>query len=183
MEDLPGEICRDIKDYEGIYQFNNFGRVKSLARVSKKIFMYWKCQEYAVVSLYKNKRKKNFYVHRLVAETFIYNPKNLPVVNHKDFNKKNNRVENLEWVTQKENVHHAFENSEVHTLKGFECPFSKFNAEEIKYIRENYKPRDENFGERFLGLFSKINAKNNDERRKSKKLLCVLRTNFFDNFC
>ena len=150
LEDLPGEIWRDIKDYEGLYQVSNFWRVKSLARGSKKILAYFKCQEYAVVSLYKNKRKKNFYVHRLVAETFIDNPKNLPIVNHKDFNKKNNCVENLEWVTQKENVHHAFENGVVHTLKGFECPFSKFNAEEIKYIRENYKPRDENFGARAL---------------------------------
>lgn len=99
LEDLPGEIWKDIKDYEGRYQVSNLGRVKSLARGSKKILIYWKCREYAVVALYKNNRKINFYVHRLVAETFIDNPKNLPIVNHKDFNKKNNflivRFQNL----------------------------------------------------------------------------------------
>ena len=63
---------------------------KSLARGSKKILIYWKWQEYSVVALYKNNLKTNFYVHRLVAENFIDNPKNLPIVNHKDFNKKNN---------------------------------------------------------------------------------------------
>ena len=61
---------------------------------------------YQNIYLCKNKNKKCFYIHRLVAEAFIPNPNNLPEVNHKDRNKNNNYVENLEWVTASENMQH-----------------------------------------------------------------------------
>ena len=57
--------------------------------------------------LYKNKSCKSYYIHRLVAEAFIPNPKNLPFVNHKDENKQNNCVDNLEWCTQKYNINYG----------------------------------------------------------------------------
>lgn len=57
--------------------------------------------------LYKNKSCKSYYIHRLVAETFISNPDNLPFVNHKDENKQNNCVDNLEWCTQKYNINYG----------------------------------------------------------------------------
>lgn len=62
---------------------------------------------YRVLSLYRNGVQDQRTVHRLVAEAFIDNPKNLPEVNHKDGNKSNNKVKNLEWVTKSENVQHA----------------------------------------------------------------------------
>lgn len=101
----------DIPGYEGLYGVTRSGRVYSYKR---NIFLSetkprsrW---EYVLVGLYKDGRQKLFGVHRLVALTFIPNPNNLQIVNHKDGNKQNNCVENLEWCTQKENVAHALAN-------------------------------------------------------------------------
>ena len=108
------EIWKDIKGYEGFYQISNLGRVKRLKRWNpgKRIFV--ECESlvaetnngygYLIVSLVKEHRRKNHYVHRLVAETFVENPLNKNCVNHLDCNKKNNIASNLEWVTQRENV-------------------------------------------------------------------------------
>nr|DAW56158.1 MAG TPA: homing endonuclease [Caudoviricetes sp.] len=64
---------------------------------------------YFIISLRKCHKRKNFYIHRLVAQHFIDNPNDLNVVNHKDYNTKNNKASNLEWVTQKENVQYSTE--------------------------------------------------------------------------
>ena len=104
------EIWKDIQGYEGLYQVSNFGKVKSF-RASTK---FGKPEEmllkpslinsgYYVVTLYKQKEKHKFQIHRLVAETFIPNPLCLPCVNHKDEDKLNNSVENLEWCTYQYN--------------------------------------------------------------------------------
>jgi hypothetical protein len=101
------EIWKDVKGYEGLYQVSNLGRVKSFREGSKfgkqkeYILKPWLINSgYHVVMLYKEDRSKRKYqLHRLVAETFIPNPENLPCVNHKDENKINNEVSNLEWCT------------------------------------------------------------------------------------
>ena len=105
------EIWKDIKGYEGMYQISNFGRVKSLNRTinigekSKRFqpeTILKACEGtkgYLLVSLYKNNKHKMKRVHRLVAEHFLPNPQNLIFVNHIDENKRNNKVENLEWCT------------------------------------------------------------------------------------
>ena len=113
------EIWKDIAGYEGLYQISNKGRVKSLNRLVKdttkdrvqkirgRILKY--CDNgkgYKMVYLNKNRERKNYYVHRLVAETFIPNPKQLPEVNHKDLNKANNKISNLEWITELDNKRH-----------------------------------------------------------------------------
>ena len=78
----------------------------------------------------------NFYfVHRLVAEKYIPNPNNLPQVNHKDGDKTNNSVENLEWVSNQENRNHALKNG-LH-LQGEKCPWSKLSQEDVDYIRSH----------------------------------------------
>ena len=99
------EIWKDIEGYEGLYQVSNLGRVKSLRR---NIILRQGITRngYEIVNLYKNK-SKYFLIHRLVANVFIPNPNNYPIVNHKDENKLNNCVDNLEWCTQKYNINYG----------------------------------------------------------------------------
>ena len=79
--------------------------------------------------------KKLTFVHRLVAEKYIPNPENKPQVNHKDGNKLNNCVDNLEWVTNAENRKHALDNG-LH-ICGEKCPWSKLTSEQVDFIRKH----------------------------------------------
>ena len=94
------EIWKDIKGYEGLYQVSNLGNVKSL-KTNKNLYSS-NAKGYRRVGLFKGKRK-GYSIHRLVAQAFIPNPENKPCVNHKDCNRANNNVNNLEWCTHKEN--------------------------------------------------------------------------------
>lgn len=96
------EEWRDIKDYEGLYQVSNFGNVRNLNYYGKthriELLKLQKTRDgYIRVGISKNSYQKFFRVHRLVAQAFIPNPLNLPQVNHKDENRSNNCVDNLEW--------------------------------------------------------------------------------------
>ena len=99
------EIWKDIEGYEGLYQISTMGRVKSLRR--NIILRQGITNGYERVVLSTNNIPKGYSIHRLVANAFIPNPDNLPQVNHKDENKANNRVDNLEWCTQKYNVNYG----------------------------------------------------------------------------
>lgn len=92
------EIWKDIQNYEGLYQVSNLGRVKSIIKKIILKNMVDKCG-YEYVHLSKNNVQKRKSIHRLVAETFLDNKNNLPCVNHKDENKQNNNINNLEWCT------------------------------------------------------------------------------------
>lgn len=110
------EIWKDIDDYEGFYQVSNCGRVRSLTRTftrsdgkvktfkEKVLKQGTNPNGYKYVNLSIKSKAYSARVHRLVAEAFINNPENLPCINHKDENKANNSVENLEWCTFQYNL-------------------------------------------------------------------------------
>lgn len=105
------EIWKDIKGFEGLYQISNLGNVKSFYKGRTYIK---KCtlgsRGYLFVNLSKNKKNKAFRVHRLVAKEFLPNPNNYLEVNHRNGNKLNNCVDNLEWCSRSYNVSHAWKN-------------------------------------------------------------------------
>lgn len=112
------EIWKDIKGYEGLYQISNYGNVKSLERViednkgsyikkEKILTPTINNRGYYHIGLRNNSKTKYYYVHRLVAEAFIPNPNNYPIINHKDEDKTNNKVDNLEWCTPKYNANYG----------------------------------------------------------------------------
>ena len=114
MESIA-EIWKDVQGYEGLYQVSNLGRVKSLGRfVDKLKCHYWQEEKilkprknhygYLRFNLYKDGKTKTFSVHRLVAVAFIPNPENKPQIDHINADKTNNTVNNLRWVTCKENI-------------------------------------------------------------------------------
>lgn len=111
------EQWKNIADYEGQYMVSNLGRVKSLGndrtRKEKLLAQVKTDRGYTTVNLFKNGKEKKHYVHRLVAMAFIPNPTNLPQVNHKDEDKTNNRVDNLEWCIQEFNINYGTRNKRI----------------------------------------------------------------------
>jgi hypothetical protein len=117
LEDIEGEIWKDIEGYDGYYQISNFGRVKSLSRKSYNGKGYFNSKEkflkhratnkgYYNYSLTKNNKTIDFLAHRLIAVAFIDNPLNKKTVNHKDSVRTNNSISNLEWASHRENHCH-----------------------------------------------------------------------------
>lgn len=118
------EIWKSVVGYEGYYEVSNYGNVRSIGRVvpHKRFGTAFKKGinlipgksgyvggQYYSVNLHRNYTAKTSKVHRLVAIAFIPNPDNKREVNHKDANKFNNKLENLEWVTPSENVQHSYD--------------------------------------------------------------------------
>lgn len=110
-----------ILDFNNNYAISNFGNVMN---VNTKKLLSPQDRGYLFVTLFNvsNTRgnkgyRKNYRIHRLVAKYFIENPENKPYVNHKDGNKHNNHVDNLEWVTGQENTIHAYKNKLISTQR------------------------------------------------------------------
>lgn len=107
-----------IKGYESSYEVSNLGRIKSNVRhgtIKKQTKVH---NGYLTVTLHKNGTAKRIKVHRLVAQAFIPNPDGLATVNHKDENKSNNKVENLEWMSQHDNNNHGTRNARIQSTTG-----------------------------------------------------------------
>lgn len=126
IENLPNEEWKDIKDFEGLYQVSNYGRIKRLGYFRNHIssnqvtsfnvnyfikehIMKLKKDRYFRVQLYHSSNDRElFLVHRLVAEHFIDNPHNKLYVDHMNKNTYDNRVNNLQWVTSSENAKYSY---------------------------------------------------------------------------
>lgn len=114
------EKFKPIQGYVGIYEISNMGRVKSLSRVVERkdgntrvtedriiLPFITKCGYHQIALTNKDGVRKKHYIHRLVANAFIENPDKLPIINHKDENKLNNRVDNLEWCSAYYNLRYG----------------------------------------------------------------------------
>jgi hypothetical protein len=139
--DLENEIWKPVFEYENLYEVSNFGRVK---RKEKKVYSEERncyfikkeriCNQFVDRYKYVNLvvygvKTKRVTLHRIIANAFIPNPQNKPCVNHKDGNKLNNSIENLEWVTRSENTRHAYKNNLI--PNGENHPKSKLTNSQV----------------------------------------------------
>ncbi len=165
------EVWKDINEFKGYYQVSNFGRIKSLFRYVKVKNGFRSVPEkilkpkidkdgYLHVVLQKDRKSRYLTIHRIVADTFIDNPNNLPHVNHKNENKQDNRVENLEWCTEQYNCNYGTRNLRRAESQSKEvCQYDKDGNLIATY--KNTKIASENTG---IVRFNIINVCNN--RRK-----------------
>ena len=127
---------KTIKDFENLYVINPDGSIFSLIR--NKYLSSWKHRGgYRLIGLNNYSGRTYFYVHRLVAETFLPKIEGKDFVNHKDGNKSNNHVSNLEWVTKSENSKHSFEIG-TQDNKGENHPMSLLNEQKVIEIRSKF---------------------------------------------
>lgn len=137
------EAWREVNGYDGIYEISNKGRIRSNPRKvwnytkpGRILKPYRKGNGYFQITLRGGtKYEKHAYIHRLVAEAFIPNPKNLPQVNHKDFDKANNCVENLEWVSAQENILHFTQSTRMERARSRKS--RTLVNKSLQYIIEN----------------------------------------------
>ena len=129
------EIWKTIQGYGGLYQVSNTGKVRDLKNHIKSV--YKNNKGYVCLSLYYNGKTYHPTVHRLVAKAFIPNPNNYEQVNHKDCNKENNSVENLERCNQRYNYNEGMKTFQY--SKNEEHYFAKLKNSDIPIIYELYK--------------------------------------------
>ena len=180
------EEWKPVVGYEGLYEVSNTGQIRSLKRniilrPKKEPTGYLRC------NLSLNKNVKTFSIHRLVAQAFLPNPDNLPEVNHKDEDKTNNRVENLEWCNHKYNMNYGTRNirsKDTHIKNGYWTGFSKeeynrkyreCHKEELREYHKEYNREYREFHKEELReyreyhkeenrLYAKIYYENNKEK-------------------
>lgn len=142
---MQEEVWKDIPEYEGLYQVSNLGRVRSLDRYiptrtgrgkqTGRVLKLHKCYKgYLRVGLSVDKKTFRTGAHRLVAKAFIPNPENKPQVNHVNGIKNDNNVNNLEWVTNTENINHAFKNNLINLKYGENHHMSKITNKQMDEI-------------------------------------------------
>ena len=130
-EELANEEWRDVVGYEGKYQVSNLGRMRSFARSNIPRIIVPRCDVYGYVTypLFENGKLSRKKAHRLVAIAFIPNHENFPQINHKDEDKTNNRVDNLEWCTQ-------YYNNRYGTKRQRLSHYAMYHAHFLKKVRQ-----------------------------------------------
>lgn len=152
------EVWKEIEGYEGFYEISNLGNVRSVGgqigtslRKPRVLAQSSTKDGYKKVRLQRNEKDKTVQVHRLVAEYFIDNPHNYDTVNHKDGDKTNNKVENLEWCNRSYQMYHAYEKGLKTSRIGSTNANAKLTPDDVRYIRKMYKKHDKEFGASALG--------------------------------
>ena len=157
------EMWKDVQGYEGLYKINANGEIW---RVNKnKPLKPHRCQGYLRVSLYDGGKQRKFYVHRLVAFSFLDEPSNKDrnEINHKDGNKKNNHFSNLEWVTSKENIDHA-----IHMgLRGGRgiCNLGELTEKDMEIIKYLHTSNFLSYSAYLIILFARLIKNNKNPNR------------------
>ena len=133
------------------FEVSNFGKLRNAnTKHIYKLTVNKQGYKAVCVSLGSRKNKKLIKIHRAIAETFVNNPYLKPQINHIDGNKLNNYVDNLEWVTAKENTIHAYKYGLNKAPIGEQCGTHKLTEEDIKYIRKHYISKDKTYGSEAL---------------------------------
>ena len=163
--DYVMEIFKDVCGYEGFYQISSLGRLKRVVGSRKPITKGSLTQKgYLSYKLYKDNVKKTRVSHRLVAKAFIPNPQNLPQVNHKDGDKLNNTVDNLEWCTNYQNMSHAIKNGLV-DCRGEKSGKNKYPESIIRLAHETKLIlTDKEFAQKYSLRPKYVNAVRRGER-------------------
>lgn len=168
------EIWKPIKGFEGRYEVSNLGNVKSLDRTTSgknngvrlikgKLLKQQIASGYAQVYLSEKGKQRWFKVHRLVAEAFVANPNNLPIVNHKDGNTLNNIEANIEWCDTRYNVIYG-----IILRNGLNISVKEYtnsnNRKQNKYSRDYYEKHKSYFKEYYIKNRDKILKKYHENR-------------------
>ena len=168
---MEQEIWKDIHGYEGLYQVSNMGRVKSLSHVilrsngfpqsfGERILSPRNSNGYRCVSLCRV-TKKTFYVHRLVADAFIPNPNGYKEINHKNEDKADNRVENIEWCSRRYNLLYGCRGDKAGHSLGHKTTLINGSGEELVFDRETSAAK-------FLGVTIQAISQAYRKNQKSK---------------
>lgn len=134
------EVWKEVVGSGGDYIVSSYGRIKSLKSGSERLLKLVPRDNYYVIGVTMNGRRKVYYVHQVVGKTFIPNPDNKPHINHIDGNKQNNRLENLEWANAMENMTHAIKHGLINNTAE-NHPRAIANWKLVDEIRNKFKPR------------------------------------------
>ena len=155
---MTNEIWKDIEGFDGFYQVSNTGSVRSRGGVDGRERGGWRMRKLSVnrdgylkVRLVYKGRDMTKRVHSLVAEAFIPNPCGLETVNHKDGDKTNNNVDNLEWADRHYQMIHAYKHGLKKAQAGSDNCQSKLTDDDVRYIRKHYKRQSREYGTVALG--------------------------------